>query len=70
MLGPVWPLVLLLELPIPLEPLPELGLRKLVLSAKRKRNVNVRTMERSPCELMRRELKVNGKKCREGKKTY
>lgn len=31
------PLVLLLLLPIPLEPLPELGLRKLVLSAKEKR---------------------------------
>ena len=30
------PLVLLFELPIPLEPLPELGLRKLVLSRKYK----------------------------------
>ena len=68
------PLVLLLLLPIPLEPLPELGLRKLVLSAKEKRvSICIHSQHTMlffiyknrklffflPCEINKKKIKTN-----------
>ena len=62
------PLVLEFELPIPLEPLPELGLRKLVLSRKYKLISMLKPfqMQTTPIFSMNKKnlfRKINGKKC-------